>query len=494
MIKKIRAYIINFLDSTKNIPWLIGLSAGIYPYLKYYNSNFTLINSVRHFVAFALLFLIAPILLSYFIKIAIAKRPRLKKFEMLLFSLVNYSCFVLLAIISVWGLETDILIVGLAIALALAFLLKNHLKKVIVFQLLMALLVAPRLIPNLYNQFLTTDNWLHLPDDILSVKFKETPNIYFIQPDGHVNQKTLENELYKSSSDLYEWLKENHFKVYDGFRSNYPSSVVSNASIFAMKQHYFGETFFPAIEMPRVRTVINGSNSVISILKNNGYANYFLAEDEYFQMDFAKNKYDYQNIAEKEISLFSSGEDVVKDVYKDLENILSTHMESTKPKFFFIEKLLPHHVHFKKSVEDERHDYLIKIKEADIWVKKIVNLINEKDPNAIIILAADHGGWLGIENFDEFHSTTEKLLINSIFSTLCAIKWNGIENSKYDEELKTNVNLFRVLFSALSKNQTYLNHLEENGSYQLRKRKIIGMSAYTVIDEKGNVVSEKLKN
>src|SRR5690606_5220257 len=155
------------------------------------------------------------------------------------------------------------------------FLFKNHIKKAIVFQLLMALLVVPKLIPDLYNQFLVKNDWSQLPDQILSVKFKETPNIYWIQPDGYVNQETLENKLYNSKSDLYNWLRDNRFKVYNGFRSNYPASLVSNASIFAMKHHYFGSTPFSSIEMPGARTVINGNNSVIEILKNNGYTNYF---------------------------------------------------------------------------------------------------------------------------------------------------------------------------------------------------------------------------
>ena len=64
---------------------------------------------------------------------------------------------------------------------------------------------------------------------------------------------------------------------------------------------------------------------------------------------------------------------------------------------------------------------------------------------------------------------------------------------KYDKALKTNVNIFRVLFSALSKNSAYLNYLEEDGSYQLRKENKIGMSIYRLIDKNGLVVSEKLE-
>lgn len=493
MLNKTRTQIINFINNPKNIPWLFGVSAGLYPLLKYYNSNFPLVNSFGHFVVFISLFLVAPILSSYFIELIIGKVQVLKKHETFLFSLVNYTFFILLAIISTWGLEKKILIIGSATAVILAFGLKKHLKKAIVFQLLMALLVVPKILPDIYNQFFATYNWTNLPDNILSVQLKEKPNIYFIQPDGYVSENTLRNQLYNSSSDLYDWLENNQFEVYDNFRSNYPSSLVSNASVFTMKHHYFGEVFSPSSEMPRARAIINGNNSVIEILKNNGYENYFVVEDEYFQQNFSDNSYEYKNISEKDIPYFSSGQNVIRDVFKDLDSILEDGFNNKSPKFFFIEKVLPHHVHFKASVKDEHQGYLSKLQQANAEVKKMVKLISEKDSNSMIIIAADHGGWVGIENYDEFYTTKEPLHINSIFSTLCAIKWNGIENSKYDAQLKSNVNLFRVLFAALSTDSSYLEHLENDGSYHLRKESWLGKSVYKVIDEKGNVVSEKLK-
>ncbi|MFL1011267.1 sulfatase-like hydrolase/transferase [Flavisericum labens] len=493
MLEKIRTYILNFLSNSKHIPWLIGLSAGAYPLLKYYNSNFTLRDSVSHFVVFVLLFLLLPIFVSYLIKIIGAKLNDVKKHEDLFFTLINFNFFTFLIIISTWGIKNESLLIGTLIATIFSFLLKNYLKKVIVFQLLMALLVVPKLVPDLYNHFLTNDNWTNLPDDILSVKLKEKPNIYFIQPDGYVNKKTLENQLYGSTSILYDWLEDNGFKVYDNFRSNYSASLISNSSIFSMKQHYFGDALFPSIEMPRARVIISGKNSVVEILKDNGYINYFIVEDEYFQVNLVENKYDFQNIPSKSISYFSTGENIKKDVYKDLESVLNKGVTEGKPKFFFIEKVMPHHVHFELSIEADRKDYLNRINQANTSVKRMVNLINEKDRSAVIIIAADHGGWVGIENYNDFFSTSNEVLVNSIFSTLCAIKWNGIENSQFDKKLKSNVNLFRVLFSALSKNKSYLQHLEEDGSYQLRIEGALGKSVYKLIDEKGNVVNEKIE-
>ena len=77
--------------------------------------------------------------------------------------------------------------------------------------------------------------------------------------------------------------------------------------------------------------------------------------------------------------------------------------------------------------------------------------------------------------------------INSTFSTLAAIKWNGYLKNDFDEGLKTNVNLFRVLFSVLSENEDYLNHLEDNSSYNLNYENPFYNSVYKVIDNDGNL-------
>lgn len=492
MLKRIRTHILDFLGSSVNPPFIIGISAGLYPFLKYYNSNFPLINSVKHLIIFGLLFLVAPLFLSYLIKRLGKKLNGLKKHETLLLSVVNFGFFAFLIVISTWGLKNKYIFIALLTALVFAFLLKKHLKKVIVFQLIMALMVIPKLIPELYKQFFTTDDWKVLKDSIESVKLQEKPNIYLVQPDGYVNKKTMENGLYRSRSPLYDWLELNEFKVYNDFRSNYPTTLVSNSSMFTMKHHYFGTTF-SSIEMTRARETINGDNSVIEILKNNGYINYFIVEDVYFQFNFPKSEYDYQNISHKDISYFWKEDGIARDVYKDLENVLEQKFIKENPRFFFIEKTIPHHVLFEKPLEVERKEYLKKIKEANNWIKKIVNLINKKDPNALIIIIADHGGWVGIDSLKSFFTTRNHILVNSIYSNLCAIKWNGVDGSEYDKNLKTNVNLFRVLFSALSKNSNYLNYLEVDDSYQMKKNSFFEHSIFKLINENGDVVEEKLK-
>ncbi|HEX8014863.1 MAG TPA: hypothetical protein VF465_06480, partial [Flavobacterium sp.] len=54
-----------------------------------------------------------------------------------------------------------------------------------------------------------------------------------------------------------------------------------------------------------------------------------------------------------------------------------------------------------------------------------------------------------------------------IYSNLIAIKWNDEMHNQYDKKLKTNVNIFRILFSYLSEDKSLLDNLENDGSYNI---------------------------
>lgn len=183
---------------------------------------------------------------------------------------------------------------------------------------------------------------------------------------------------------------------------------------------------------------------------------------------------------------------MVRDVYVDLDNSIA--VKTQKPKFIFLERLLPHHVHFVAKgdrKQAERKEYLDKVEESNVWLKKAIALIKSKDKDALIIVLADHGGWVGIENMHELLSTNDKSLIYSTFGNLAAIDWGRLKHSEYDEQLKTNVNVFRVLFSCLSENKSYLDNMQEDASYNIRPGNFISQSVYKLIDGKGNVVNEK---
>ena len=138
----------------------------------------------------------------------------------------------------------------------------------------------------------------------------------------------------------------------------------------------------------------------------------------------------------------------------------------------------------------KRDWYIKRVSEVNNWIKTTVNYISKVDPNAMIIILADHGGWVGLENYNDMYSTENPYLIKSTYSSLAAVKWNGFLTSDYDANLKSNVNVFRVLFSVLSENKTYLQNLESDSSYNLRLG-LFSKSVYEIIDSDNNIIFRK---
>jgi hypothetical protein len=126
---------------------------------------------------------------------------------------------------------------------------------------------------------------------------------------------------------------------------------------------------------------------------------------------------------------------------------------------------------------------------AELWLKATVSYIIKEDPNALIIIGADHGGFAGFTYAQEaLNKIADKEHIYSIFGAQLAIKWNA-DVEDYDDNLKSGVNLFRILFSYLSKKKTYLNNLQDDGSYKLLKDP---KGVYRYINDNEEIVFEKV--
>ncbi|WP_204346406.1 hypothetical protein [Psychroserpens algicola] len=73
---------------------------------------------------------------------------------------------------------------------------------------------------------------------------------------------------------------------------------------------------------------------------------------------------------------------------------------------------------------------------------------------------------------------------------MSAVSWPDNKAPDFDDQLKTNVNLFRILFSYLSDNQKYLNALEDDKSYQIIDSEA-PFGVYELIDENYQVVFKR---
>ena len=117
-----------------------------------------------------------------------------------------------------------------------------------------------------------------------------------------------------------------------------------------------------------------------------------------------------------------------------------------------------------------------------------IDYIEKHDNNSVIIILADHGGWVGLKSFNHLFSGGEPEIVSSIFSNIAAIKWNGHLEQGYDEDLRTNVNIFRTLFSVLSKDPKYLDYLEDDSSYNLKLNSFGFKSVSKLINDEGDIL------
>jgi len=454
MLKKLKKHFDNFVESNTQYPILSGISAGLYPALYYYGFNFTFVNSWQHVAFFATYFLLIPALIFALLYFVTKKNDYLRKINKYILPCLGISTFVLLTIIGLHGIDYVLLTIATTICIILGVLLHQHAKKIVVFQLVLALIVSAKLVTHLFHYAMSSIKWMAQEDNIEEVLLKKKPNIYVIQPDGYVGFSEIEGSLYNyDNSNFKLFLETNNFKIYPNYRSNYYSTLSSNASLY--------------------------------------YSTHLLLETPYLLVNKPKLLYDYSNINYDEVSNLSKGFDSYKNVDEDLKHLIQANPSHSN--FYFIEKVIPGHITNKSKTlgkEDERKKYLKRLEKANIWLKDLINKINANDKNALIIISADHGGFIGLDYYMQCRSPQEDSnTVKSIYSALLAVRLpEGFP--EFNQEIGSSVNLFRTLFSYLAEDEKYLKFLQPDESYTLIDDKGL-FGTYQVIDNEGHVVFNK---
>ena len=168
---------------------------------------------------------------------------------------------------------------------------------------------------------------------------------------------------------------------------------------------------------------------------------------------------------------------------------------SSSHNFFFIEKTAPGHIAHVKSaslgVDEERERYLSRVEKSQNWMLDLINIIQTNDKNPMIVIVADHGGYVGLNYVKEvLQKELSPVEVNSVFSSILSIKWPSGEVPE-DLEFKSSVNLFRTIFSYLSEDKSLLENSEADKSY-LPFNDGSGINFYEYIDANGNAVFKNI--
>jgi hypothetical protein len=484
------------LDGKRDYPILAAVSAGLYPLVFFYSKNFTLIDSWAHLGYLVSLFLVVPILVV-FVLFKIFRKAKSSWVKYLLPFLNLALFFFFLKIILIAGPQRKIGLLLLIAAAVLAYFFYRYFGKWMVFQLLLAAIGLAALVPKAIANLNYDKSWMQQPDAILDCEFKHKPNIYYIQPDGYVNFSEINKGYYQFDNRKFQdFLANNGFKSYPDFRSNYDATLASNAATFSMKHHFYSADA-GAGEIAGARNIIMGNNPVLKILKRNSYQTYFLAEHPYLMMNRPKLGYDYTNFNFSDLPFIGTGMETQKEILPDIKRILLAE-KGLEPKFFFIEIFQPKHIDGsgmgENLVQKKRAEYFENLKQANQTLERLIDTILKNDPDALILIMADHGGYVGMERFQDGNvKTTDPLKIYSMFSSILSVRWPKELKPEFDSKLKTPVNTFRILFSALSETNSYLEHLQEDASYGLIF-KGAARGVYKMIDREYHPVFEKVKS
>ena len=175
-----RDRIINFTKSEKEFPLLAALAAGLYPLLFYYYSNYTLLNSWQQFTFFIIYFLLIPVLVFKVATFLVQRIEFFKPIKRYVLPLLNFGWSAFLMVIITKGFNYKYIAFTVLVALILAVLFSKHFKKIIVFQFLLAIMVAIPLCNYMLFGIQNTDVWTTQPDDIESVELiKKTKHIFY---------------------------------------------------------------------------------------------------------------------------------------------------------------------------------------------------------------------------------------------------------------------------------------------------------------------------
>jgi len=494
-LSSLKDKIIDFINDRNEYCHLVVFVAGLYPFFQYYSNNISEATSWQQLLFIAgLCFVLPQILLllwNYCKNFKIFTRIRTNGI-----SILNAVVFSGLIGFLVLNLNRKMLLATFIVAAVIGFILVKHLKKIIIIQVILAVTSIVSLVPKLLFE-LQHDNatWATISDEELNTTLLKTPNIFVIQPDGYVNFSDMDQPPYSfNNSDFEAWLGTSGFTNYRNFRSNYYSTYTSNSSMFAMQHHYYTNTNRATLKTHDANEAIVGKyNNVLNILKKNNYKSHLITDNSYFLIDREVSHYDYCNIKANQLSFYKSGVLKDMDMLSDFKSVLDTLSDSKN--FFFIEKTVPGHIRHRENISEgktiERLKYLDEVKLANQWIKSLVVQISEFDEQALIIIVADHGGYVGLDyTLEAVNRKLNHLETISAFSSMLSIKWpkdyipDGLT-------FKSNVNLFRNVFYTLSKNDKLLSNSKDNSSF-LPLMENGKANYYQYIDDKGNFVFNKV--
>lgn len=291
-----------------------------------------------------------------------------------------------------------------------------------------------------------------------------TPNIYLLLYDAYVpNETMLAYGIDNSAQENY--LREQGFTLYPHTYSTSAFTVGTMSRVLNASNQFYGN----------IRRGVSGDGVVQRIVKRLGYQTYGLFPYD-FMFQGIGSSYDFSIPREgrppyiqlvKAISLGEFRFDIenvgfdpqTRDQFlMGKRNVFAN--VAPKPMFVYMHTDLPSHTQVSGvCLPNETDLFRERLREANIEMQQDLALIVKKDPEAIVIVAGDHGPHL-TKNCTETGaayniSEITRLDIQDRHGTFLAIRWPTQDFHQYDD-ITVLQDLFPAIFAYLYKDPTLL--------------------------------------
>lgn len=292
-----------------------------------------------------------------------------------------------------------------------------------------------------------------------------TPGIYLLVYDSYVVSETM--AAYGIDNlEQERYLEQTGFKIYPHTYSLAPGSLKAMSRVLNASADYVLDR--------DGRAAVSGSGTVQQLLDGFGYETYGVFPSDFFFRGTVPG-YDYSfprahssaglligAILEGEFRFDAGFDDVTREQYtNEKERIFSGPPEA--PRFVYSHSSLPGHSQ-TTCLPNETELFGEDVAKANLEMRRDVEAILQQDPDAIIIIAGDHGPRLtknctGTEDDYEL-SEISRMDIQDRFGTFLAIRWPDEGFEEYDE-ITVLQDLFPSVFAYMFADADLLQSFQE---------------------------------
>lgn len=321
------------------------------------------------------------------------------------------------------------------------------------------------------------------------LQFQEAPSIYFMVLESYHSADWLRSFYQLDNSAFVDDLTTMGFTVYSNTFANYYVTVQSLYSIFSMAHHYNLQDA-GNMDAHGFRPLLSGGvyNPVLEILKNNGYRIEYLLADTYLYFPEMAQRHLDRMFINKNNPFYPLAtlvwpikiEDRTVPNYREhLLEELFKYPEDTTPRFVFMKAGVRHIMtsEWPPPVEKFKKFYTRLFEAENLFLKQFCSLILENDPDAVIILAADHGAfvysygwWDRTSNPNTFlkeYNFDPQMVVRDNTDVFLAIKLPGQDMEPLP--VRSLINIFPELFHHLSNDPTLPSLQAADDSYSPRR-------------------------